>query len=240
MFQDLVDSRQSWARRNGLALPASAVFHATLGAAALAAVAFTPAVQPVVAANLQPPVLVLRPAAPSRIPPDPPPNRGGGSVQTRRATAPQAPLLPVSLLPAGSPQATGDDTPNATLACADCGSIIGIPGLGEGGPAGGAPEGQPVRAGVHVAPPRKLHHVPPQYPEIARRARVQGSVVIECRIDERGHVVEANVEIGHPLLDAAALEAVRQWLYVPSLLNGVQVAVLMTVTVNFRLDPRGM
>jgi protein TonB len=89
-----------------------------------------------------------------------------------------------------------------------------------------------------VAPPKKLRHVLPAYPELAHAARVEGTVIVECRIDERGRVVEARVLRGHPLLDAAAVEAVEQWLYTPTLLNGVPVSVLMTVTVRFELDRR--
>ena len=58
---------------------------------------------------------------------------------------------------------------------------------------------------------------------------------IECRIDTSGRVVDATVLHGHPLLSPAALAAVRQWIYQPTLLNGVPVSVLMTVTVHFRL-----
>jgi protein TonB len=65
---------------------------------------------------------------------------------------------------------------------------------------------------------------------------VQGIVILECRIDPRGEVVDVKVLRGVPLLDAAAVDAVRQWRYAPTLLNGVPVSVIMTVTVNFRLS----
>ena len=94
---------------------------------------------------------------------------------------------------------------------------------------------QPVRVGGVIREPRKLVHVAAEYPEIARRARVEGLVVIEAMIDERGAVVDARVLRSVPLLDAAALTAVKEWRYTPTLLNGVPVRVLMAVTFNFKL-----
>jgi periplasmic protein TonB len=74
-------------------------------------------------------------------------------------------------------------------------------------------------------------------PGDAIRTRIEGRVEIECRIDVTGRVVDATVLRGHPLLSPAALVAVRAWVYQPTLLNGVPVSVIMTVTVHFRLQP---
>lgn len=93
----------------------------------------------------------------------------------------------------------------------------------------------PVRVGGVIREPRKLVHVAAEYPEIARRAHVEGLVVIEAMIDERGRVIDARVLRSVPLLDAAALTAVKEWRYTPTLLNGVPVRVLMAVTFNFKL-----
>ncbi len=71
------------------------------------------------------------------------------------------------------------------------------------------------------------------YPAIAKSAQVQGDVVIEATIDEAGKVADARVVKSVPMLDQAALDAVRQWEYRPSLLNGVPTPVVMTVTVKF-------
>jgi protein TonB len=65
----------------------------------------------------------------------------------------------------------------------------------------------------------------------------RGRRVLECLIDPRGHVVDVKVLRGLPLLDDAATEAVRQWVYTPTLVNGVPTPVIMTVTVTFRLNP---
>jgi len=91
----------------------------------------------------------------------------------------------------------------------------------------------PVRVGGQIKPPTKVKDVKPEYPAIARTARVAGAVTIEATIGEDGKVIDAKVVRSVPLLDQAALDAVRQWEYMPSLLNGVPVPVLVTVTINF-------
>jgi TonB family protein len=100
----------------------------------------------------------------------------------------------------------------------------------------GIAEGQPVRVGGAIRGPRKIRHVNPVYPDIARQARVQGVVILEATISPAGEVTAVRVLRGIPLLDESALEAVRGWVYEPTLLNGVPVPVIMTITVNFRLS----
>jgi TonB family protein len=95
---------------------------------------------------------------------------------------------------------------------------------------------QAVRVGGAIAEPRKLKNVSPFYPAIAKQARVQGVVILECTIGVDGRVRDVKVLRSIPLLDAAAVEAVRQWVYAPTLLNGAPVPVIMTVTVNFKLS----
>ena len=92
-----------------------------------------------------------------------------------------------------------------------------------------------IRVGGDVRAPVKLRQVDPVYPAIARAARVQGTVVVECVIDPHGNVTDARVVSGPQLLQRAAVEAVQQWRYTPTLLSGVPVAVLMSVTVKFTL-----
>lgn len=94
---------------------------------------------------------------------------------------------------------------------------------------------QLVRVGGDIREPRKIVGVPAVYPEIARQARIEGLVIIEATIDEHGFVTGARVLRSQPLLDAAALAALKQWRYTPTLLNGVPVRVLMTITFNFKL-----
>jgi protein TonB len=116
--------------------------------------------------------------------------------------------------------------------------------LGPGDPGEGDPRGvdsgaQPVISiipGGVIEPPRKVRDTPPVYPDLAIRGRVEGRVEIQCRIDAKGRVVDVTLLRGHPLLSPAALAAVREWVYQPTLLNGVPVSVIMTVTVHFRLQ----
>jgi protein TonB len=116
----------------------------------------------------------------------------------------------------------------------------GVPGGVVGGVVGGLPDAPPppqaVRVGGQIKEPKKLKNVSPAYPDIAKQARVQGVVILECTISPQGKVTDVKVLRGIPLLDAAAIEAVKQWVYSPTLLNGVPVPVIMTVTVNFRLS----
>ena len=116
----------------------------------------------------------------------------------------------------------------------------GTPGGVVGGVVGGLPDAPPppqaVRVGGQIKEPKKLKNVNPSYPDIAKQARVQGVVILECTISPQGKVTDVKVLRGIPLLDAAAIEAVKQWVYSPTLLNGVPVPVIMTVTVNFRLS----
>ena len=93
----------------------------------------------------------------------------------------------------------------------------------------------PVRPGGLIREPRKIRHVNPTYPDVAQRARVEGVVIIEAIISPAGEVQEARVLRSQPLLDEAALSAVRQWRFTPTLLNGIPVPVAITVTVTFTL-----
>jgi protein TonB len=93
----------------------------------------------------------------------------------------------------------------------------------------------PVRTGGNIKAPTKTRDVKAVYPAIAQSARVQGVVIIEATIDQQGRVSDARVLRSIPLLDQAALDAVRQWEFTPTLLNGVAVPVIMTVTVQFSL-----
>lgn len=92
-----------------------------------------------------------------------------------------------------------------------------------------------IKRGGEVQHANLLHQVKPTYPQLARTARVQGSVILEAIIDREGRVEDLRVLSGHPLLVRAAWEAVQQWRYRPTLLNGEPVEVLTQVTVNFSL-----
>ena len=178
-------------------------------------------------------------------PPPPPPAPRGALVRSREKAAPVpaaefvAPVaIPVALVP------------EETLDLGDTGGVDGgvaggVPGGVVGAIVGGLPDAVaepppavgPIRVGGLVREPLKIKHVSPVYPEVALAARVESSVQVEALIDVKGRVVEVRALHGQPLFCEAAIEAVRQWTYTPTLLDGVPTPVLMTITVHFRLQP---
>ncbi|HEY5492112.1 MAG TPA: energy transducer TonB, partial [Gemmatimonadaceae bacterium] len=84
-----------------------------------------------------------------------------------------------------------------------------------------------------VKPPHKLIDVSPVYPNDAKAAGVRGVVIIEATIAKDGSVSNARILRSVPMLDQAALAAVGQWQFEPTIQNGVPVEVVMTVTVSF-------
>ena len=109
-------------------------------------------------------------------------------------------------------------------------AVSGLPAMEASvAPAGDAP----VRVGGSIAPPVKTQHVDAVLPAEAASAGIKGVVILEIVVDVDGRVAEARLLRSIPLLDKAAVDAVRQWRYSPSTLNGRPVPVIMTVTVNF-------
>ena len=103
-------------------------------------------------------------------------------------------------------------------------------------PAPPVPPSGPLRVGGEITPPAKTKDVEPVYPPIAISARVQGLITLEATIDPNGKVVDIKpLGTPQPLLVQAAIDAVKQWEYAPTLFNGVPVPLIMTVTVNFAL-----
>jgi len=94
----------------------------------------------------------------------------------------------------------------------------------------------PAVARQKIDPPKKIKHVDPVYPAAAQQAGVHGDVVIKATITTDGKVSDATVVTSIPLLDDAALAAVRQWEYSPTIVDGVPVSVVMTVTVHFSIQ----
>ena len=93
----------------------------------------------------------------------------------------------------------------------------------------------PVRVGGDIKEPRKIYDAKPTYPPAAQAAGVQGIVIVEAIIGVDGRVSSAKILRSVPMLEEAAIDAVSQWVYEPTLLSGVPVPVVMTVTVNFTL-----
>jgi len=120
-----------------------------------------------------------------------------------------------------------------------------VPAMGAGAAAQEPPGGQaaltqvPVRVGGAVLEPRKIRDVKPVYPAAAQAAGVQGVVILEVIIDVDGSVRSAKILRSVPMLDQAAFDAVSQWRFTPTLLNGQPVPVVMTTTVSFSLGTLG-
>jgi protein TonB len=166
--------------------------------------------------------------------PQPPVMRRSPPAQVAHA-APGIPLV--------APDVIGDEKglilQPSEVATAGIDSIVGgidaPPGLIELPPPAAPPPADPVPVGGHIKPPARTKYVAPVYPEIARANRVEGIVILETVIGADGKVAEARVLRSNPLLEQAALAAVREWEYSPTLLNGKPTPVLMTVTVRFTL-----
>lgn len=170
------------------------------------------------------------------------------AVVPRAASAPAA-VHPSAGVPTAPPAAIAPERPLADLSAPTGAVEGGLPaGVGfEGGIAPPAVPLQPVPEPPRLAPapvraaqlpelPRKIVDVHPAYPEVARAARVEGTVVLEAVLDTTGRITQLRVLKSVPLLDQAALDAVRQWRYTPSSYGGRPVSVLMTVTVRFTLQ----
>jgi len=122
----------------------------------------------------------------------------------------------------------------------------GVPGGSMGGVIGSVLSSTPV-AVPHIATPQRvrvssgvvsgllLRKVQPNYPPLARQARIQGVVVLQAEISKEGNIQNLQLISGHPMLAPAAIEAVKQWKYKPYLLNGEPVEVETQVQVNFTL-----
>jgi len=93
-----------------------------------------------------------------------------------------------------------------------------------------------VRVGGDVLAAKMIRRVMPIYPALAKQARISGTVRLDGKIARDGTISELKVVSGHPLLVPAALDAVRQWLYRPTLLNGEPVEVSAPIEVNFTLS----
>jgi protein TonB len=83
---------------------------------------------------------------------------------------------------------------------------------------------------------RLIHIVQPVYPPVAKTVHIEGTVELSAVIGTDGHVRDLSVISGHPLLRKAALDAVRQWIYKPPVLNGESVEIVAPIAVIFRLN----
>ena len=234
--------------RNG-AVPVSVALHAmAIAAAVFAAAAVPPEV--LYTTHTAPIVLPVLPTAVRVVPVPPAPPKGDPKAvapSRKRVTTPAAPTAPQAVVTAPSKvedlEDIGDNEPDLpignglpagppTTCLVDCG-----PGAGPGPGVTSGNDG-PVRVHMGVDAPQRVHLVPPRYPAIAVHAGIEGDVIVDCVIAPDGNVREARVLRGNPLLQQAAVDAVRQWRYTRPRLNDTPISVLLTVTVHFRLHRR--
>ncbi|PYR91255.1 MAG: hypothetical protein DMF84_18305 [Acidobacteria bacterium] len=217
-------------------LPVSIAVHL----AALVLLFIVPLAAPVVLSVPASPLPPYIHAAAIPPPPAPPPSTATSRVPPSPARSVAPTVAPAAIVPE-------IDRAIAPLAIADPFDIPGPPmdtgGLGDARKSIDLPQPPPpprptgpVRAGELLVAPRKLVDVRPVYPDIARSARVEGTVILEAVLDRSGRVGRVRVTQSSPLLDQAAIDAVRQWQYSPSTLHGQPVEVLMTITITFKLQ----
>jgi protein TonB len=235
LFCTLSQDRATGGARRACTLPVSAAFHAVIVVALI--VIPLAAVDP---PSLRPPeITFIQPTALPSPPPAPVPRTtAGASRQTLLASNEVAPVVAPSSI--GSENGLQEAPAPPAFAASDNAGTV--PGGIDGGlslpfvrPVEPSPAIAPLPVGGRIERPRKIRDVQPIYPDLAQKARIEGIVIIEAIISRAGLVQEARVLRGAPLLNEAALEAVRQWIYAPTLLNGQPVAIVMTVTINFRL-----
>ncbi len=180
-------------------------------------------------------------------PPAPPPPAAATRAPTPAIHTPvpkitePTPLVAPRVIPKQAPQVSNAVTPpqlNQGVAGGVQGGVLGGVLGGTGTiPGPPSPEKSPgiVRVGGNVKAPQLLQKVQPQYPTVARMAHVQGKVIIDAVISKNGNVISEHAVSGPSLLVSSALNAVQQWKYKPTYLNGQPVDLAMQVTVDFQL-----
>ncbi len=176
-------------------------------------------------------------------PPPPPPPPVGAMVKVKpvvhliqgnKLIAPKAIPREVTIIKEAAPPP--EIAPNSVF-----GGIAGANSIMVGSPTAALPPPPKptaparIKQGGQVTAASLINQTKPVYPALARQARIQGDVVLHAIIDKDGKVAELQVMSGHPLLVQAALDAVKQWTYRPTLLNGDPVEVDTTITVHFTM-----
>jgi protein TonB len=243
MFEDVLieSAKQKGRGRKVLSLPVSLALHVVvIGAVVGASIWFVEDVP-------EPPIPVTFYAA-APPPPPPPPAAAPKPAAPKPQVVKPVPIRPAEMtaptvIPEKIPEPLAAPEPEAPTEGVEGGVEGGVPGGVPGGVLGGVVGGtgpgtgdEPLRVGGDVKAPQLVNRVEPSYPEAARKARMEGVVILEAIITANGNVEEVKVlKSVNPLLDAAATRAVQQWKYRPATLNGRAVRVYLTVTVTFNL-----
>lgn len=244
MFDQLPETRKAGDRRRRIPLALAGTVHLVAATALLSVSAL--AVEP-----LDPPreaavyVTVVLPPAPPGLPPAgrPAPPKDDRPAPASKLKPPVQPReiprsseTPSTSADPGAdvPRDSGPDGPGSNGPEAGPGGPGDSPG-GPDGPPGGLDPGTVYRPAPEVVPPVVIEQVMPRYPEIAKAAGRTGTVILQAIIDTTGGIENVEVIRGDPLLDRAAVEAVRKWRFRPARLNGRPVKAYFTLTVNFTL-----
>jgi protein TonB len=235
MFGDVVDPSIKLGSQKWYTVPLSILAHVLVFAAVI--------IIPLMATDVlpTPPSMMAFVAAAPPPPPPPPPPPAPAVAQPKVVPVVSNPNAapieaPKEIKPEVSVPSVGEGVPGGVEGGVPGGVVGGVVGGLPSAPPPPPPPSAPVRVGGNIKQPNKTKDVKPVYPPIAQSARVSGVVIIEAVIGPDGRVKEAKVLRSIPLLDQAALDAVKQWQFTPTLLNGVPVPVIMTVTVNFTLQ----
>ena len=188
--------------------------------------------------------------APPPPPPPPPPPAAAAPVRVVKIASElvNGQLRTPTKIPEKVQMIKEEDAPPPVMGSGVVGGVPGgVPGGSMGGVIGGI-IGSTMAAVPKVATPQRvrvsqgvsqgllIRKVTPNYPPLARQARIQGQVVLQAEISKEGTIQNLQRISGHPMLAPAAIEAVKQWRYKPYLLNGEPVAVETQVVVNFSLS----
>jgi protein TonB len=233
MFRDIIEPSIRVGSRKPFALPLSIAAHVLLVAVLLLVPLMAPGVLPMPAAALM--AYVSRDIV---LPPSLPPAQRQPVAATRPAVDVHPDIAPLEARSAITPESIVEPTPTLVGPVEDAGNVRAGVAVDLAPPPPPDPPSVPVApvpVGGNIKPPTKIKDVRPVYPAIAQAARVEGLVIIATTISSTGRVMDVKLLRSIPLLDAAALDAVRQWEFTPTLLNGSPVPVVMTVTVNFTL-----
>jgi periplasmic protein TonB len=210
-----------------------------LNGAILAGLAIWPLLHPEALPNNLMVALLVAPSPPP--PPPPPPPPAAPKVQVHSELMNNELQAP-SKIPHVIKQVTESAPPSMGVAGMEGmsgGSGNGVPGGLFGavgtGPVVKAPPPQKMKISSGVMNGNLLQKITPRYPEIARQARISGTVVLQATISKTGQIINLKVVSGPAMLQQAALEAVQQWRYRPYELNGEPVEVETTVNVVFNL-----
>lgn len=164
------------------------------------------------------------------------------STSAKQKTAPHVPGMFVGLNahPVSSERAPGsgdaDSAPSVDAGTTSDTASSGLQGIADSSvevPKPVAPPPAPVRIGGQIKPPRLISSVLPVYPTMAKGAGIEGDVVVDTSIDKTGRVIATKIVSGPPMLRQAAIDALRQWKYEPSQLNGEPIDTQTVVTIRF-------